>query len=73
MNLAEKIQSIKRINGYRIEISLFERDSSFLANLATDFAVILSAEYADMLAVANHQSQIDFYPIGTGPFKFDAY
>lgn len=73
LNLAEKIQSIKRINGYRIEISLFERDSSFLANLATDFAVILSAEYADMLAVANRQSQIDFYPIGTGPFKFDAY
>ena len=73
LNLAGTIKSIKRINGYRVEISLYERDSSFLANLATDFAVILSAQYADALMLDKRQHEIDFYPIGTGPYQFDAY
>ena len=73
LNLAGTIESIERINGYRVEINLFERDSSFLANLATDFAVILSAQYGDYLSIANRPQQIDFFPIGTGPYKFSAY
>ena len=71
--LNKTIKDIKRINGYRVEITLFTPDSSFLANLATDFAVVLSAEYAQNLLSSGRPSQIDYYPIGTGPFKFSVY
>jgi cationic peptide transport system substrate-binding protein len=49
LNLGKLITQVKRLNGYRVEITLNKPESSFLANLATDFSVILSAEYADKL------------------------
>ncbi len=73
INLPSTIASIERINGYRVEISLYKPDSSFLANLATDFAVILSAQYGDYLTIMDQPQNIDFYPIGTGPYRFDTY
>lgn len=73
IGIAQNIASVERINGYRVEITLKRRDSSFLANLATDFAVILSKEYATELAQAGTPSKIDQLPIGTGPFKFESY
>ncbi|AXT37625.1 ABC transporter substrate-binding protein [Alteromonas sp. BL110] len=73
IGLAQNIASVERVNGYRVEITLKRRDSSFLANLATDFAVILSQEYAEKLAQAGTPSKIDQLPIGTGPFKFESY
>lgn len=73
LGLNQTIKDVKRINGYRIEITLYKSDSSFLANLATDFAVILSEEYAEQLLEKGTPSRIDFFPIGTGPFKFVHY
>ncbi|WJG08372.1 ABC transporter substrate-binding protein [Aliiglaciecola sp. LCG003] len=71
--LSYVINDVKRINGYRVELTLDHPDSSFLANLATDFAVILSAEYAQQLEQLNIKTNIDNLPIGTGPFKFEQY
>lgn len=73
LGLDELITDIKRINGYRIEIHLNKPDSSFLANLATDFAVVLSEEYAEELLVLGKPENLDVMPIGTGPFQFVAY
>lgn len=73
IGLDSLIQDVKRINGYRIEIHLSKPDSSFLANLATDFAIILSEEYAEQLLLSNQARNIDEKPIGTGPFKFVKY
>ena len=73
LGLADIVQDVVRINGYRVEIILNRPDSSFLANLATDFAVILSEEYAEQLASIGKKQRIDHYPIGTGPFKFIDY
>ncbi|MEW9797494.1 ABC transporter substrate-binding protein [Alteromonas sp. CYL-A6] len=70
LGLAGNIASVERINGYRVEITLRHRDSSFLANLATDFSVILSEEYAEQLMTKGMPERIDHYPVGTGPFKF---
>lgn len=70
LELDTVIQDIKRINGYRIEIHLNKPDSSFLANLATDFAIVLSAEYGDILLEKGTPELIDEKPIGTGPFQF---
>ncbi|MFT5669452.1 MAG: cationic peptide transport system substrate-binding protein [Glaciecola sp.] len=73
LGLNQTIKDVIRVNGYRVEITLYKPDSSFLANLATDFSVILSAEYAMQLLEEGNPSRIDFFPIGTGPFKFSRY
>ena len=73
LNLNNNIQAVTRINGYRVEIQLLKPDSSFLANLATDFAVILSAEYGQQLLTQKTPELIDIMPIGTGPYKFVEY
>jgi dipeptide transport system substrate-binding protein len=44
-----------------------------IANLAMDFASIFSAEYADKMMKAGTPQQIDFEPIGTGPFQRVVY
>ena len=67
------IKDVRRINGYRVEIELHRPDSSFLANLATNFSVILSAEYGDTLLQQGNPEALDSLPIGTGPFKYDQY
>ncbi|WP_269518001.1 ABC transporter substrate-binding protein [Alteromonas sp. BMJM2] len=73
LGLADNIADVTRVNGYRIEITLKRRDSSFLANLATDFAVILSEEYAEQLFEQGNPSQIDQLPVGTGPYRFESF
>lgn len=73
LGLKQIVVDVKRINGYRVELTLNQPDSSFLANLASDFAVILSAEYAQSLTEIDEKERIDRYPIGTGPFKFKKY
>ena len=67
------VDTIERINDHTIRFKLNEANSSFLANIATDYAVILSAEYGQKLQIANKKEQIDSLPIGTGPFKLKQY
>jgi cationic peptide transport system substrate-binding protein len=69
LNLGGLITQVKRLNGYRVEITLDKPESSFLANLATDFSVMLSAEYADKLVSRNQKELIDYKPVGTGPYQ----
>src|SRR3546814_17273812 len=44
-----------------------------IANLAMDFASILSAEYADKMMEAGTPEPVDLQPVGTGPFQLIAY
>ena len=67
------IQDIIKIDDYTVQFKLFNAESSFLSNLATDFAVITSKEYADKLATVDKKSQFDIKPIGTGPYKYKQY
>jgi cationic peptide transport system substrate-binding protein len=73
INFSELVNSIEKINDYTVRFNLNRSDSSFLANLATDFAIILSAEYAQQLTARDTEHEIDFVPIGTGPFKVKEY
>jgi cationic peptide transport system substrate-binding protein len=73
LKLGDLITQVKRVNGYRVEITLNKPESSFLANLATDFAVILSAEYADKLVSRNQKELIDYQPVGTGPYQLAGF
>ncbi|OUR60996.1 ABC transporter substrate-binding protein [Colwellia sp. 39_35_sub15_T18] len=67
------IDKIEKINDYTIRFHLTRTDNTFLANLAADFSVILSAEYAQQLTKISAQQNIDTMPIGTGPFKLKEY
>ncbi|MCL1143921.1 ABC transporter substrate-binding protein [Shewanella gaetbuli] len=67
------ISSIEKVNEYQIVFKLNRKDASFLSNLATDFAIILSREYADQLLIEGEPEKIDLQPIGTGPFQLNQY
>lgn len=67
------IEKITKVHPYMVTIHLKEKDSSFLANLAANFAVILSKEYGEQLLTAKTPNKIDTAPIGTGPFYLDSY
>lgn len=73
VGFSDLIDSIEKINEYTIRFTLKRADSSFLANLATDFAVILSKEYGEQLIKENELNRIDSHPVGTGPYKLREY
>ncbi|WP_158589031.1 ABC transporter substrate-binding protein [Alginatibacterium sediminis] len=53
-----------------VEFELVQADSAFLDSLGSEFAVIHSAEYAQLLLDQDQIEQIDLAPVGTGPYKF---
>ncbi|RUO38257.1 ABC transporter substrate-binding protein [Aliidiomarina shirensis] len=71
--LTQLIQSVTAINDHEVEIKIRQQDSSFLANLASDFAIVLSAEYGEQLLASGTAELIDTQPIGTGPFQFSQF
>lgn len=73
MKFDELVEKVEKVNDLTVRFILKHNDSSFLTNLATDYAVILSEEYGQQLVSRNAQHEIDIYPIGTGPFKLKDY
>ncbi|WP_339057014.1 ABC transporter substrate-binding protein SapA [Candidatus Regiella endosymbiont of Tuberolachnus salignus] len=73
LQLARTIKSIKKLDDHNIEFRLRAPDASFLWHLATHYAPILSAEYAEALTQKNQQTEIDHKPVGTGPFMLKQY
>lgn len=71
--LNDSVINITALSPYEVKFELNRPDSTFMFNLATDFSVILSKEYADHLYDTNNKAQIDKKPIGTGPYKFREY
>lgn len=73
VRFADLVEKIEKINDFTVRFVLKRNDSSFLANLATDYSVILSEEYGRQLQNKNAYHEIDILPIGTGPFKLKDY
>ncbi|WP_237386301.1 ABC transporter substrate-binding protein SapA [Xenorhabdus sp. Sc-CR9] len=67
------VQDIRKIDDYTVEFRLHAPDASFIWHLATYYAPILSQEYAEKLHQMNRQEQIDWKPVGTGPFMLEDY
>ena len=67
------IKDIRKTGEHQVEFVLTRPESPFLSILATPFASILSAEYAQQLNRLRHPEWIDNKPIGTGPFRFERY
>jgi len=73
MDMPKLLKSIEAVDDYTIKFSLNNPEAPFLANLAMDFASILSAEYADQMLKAGTPEKVDLDPVGTGPFQLVGY
>ena len=73
MGMPELIQDIRKINNHQVRITLSRPEAPIIANLAMEFASILSKEYADKLLKEGKKELIDTMPVGTGAFVFQKY
>ncbi len=73
MGMPDLIKGIEKVDDMTVKFTLARPESPFLADLAMDFASIMSAEYADQMMKAGTPEVVDQEPIGTGPFQFVAY
>ncbi len=73
MDMGSIIKDIVKVNDHTVKFILNKVEAPFVANLAMDFASILSKEYADQMLAAGTPEKIDNMPIGTGAFVFNSY
>lgn len=73
LQFADSVDSVRKLDNRTVEFRLKKPDASFLWHLATHYASVMSAEYADELAKKDRQEQIDRQPVGTGPYQLDEY
>jgi dipeptide transport system substrate-binding protein len=73
MGFPQLLRSIDRIDDLTVKFVLNRPEAPFLANLAMDFASILSKEYADKLSSNGEKELLNQRPLGTGPFAFIDY
>ena len=73
MSMPDLLESIEKKDDYTVVFKLKEPNAPIIANLAMDFATIMSAEYADAMLKAGTPEKVDQEPIGTGPFQLVNY
>lgn len=71
--LKNKIARISAVNNYTVKIELNAPDHALLSHLASQYAVILSKEYALQLNADENLSQLDLLPVGTGVYQLSSY
>ena len=73
MSMPDLIKDIVKVDDYTVKFVLNRPEAPMLANLAMDFASIMSKEYADKLDAEGKKDMLNQQPVGTGPFGFVAY
>ena len=73
MSMPDLLTDIIKVDDYTVTFKLSRPEAPMIANLGMDFASVVSKEYADQLAAAGNKEDLNQKPIGTGPFKFQAY
>ena len=73
MDFPKLIKSVEKVDDLTVKFVLNRPEAPFVADLAMDFASIVSKEYADKLAAEGKMAQMNQMPLGTGPFTFVAY
>ena len=73
MSMPDLISSIEKVDDYTVKFVLNRPEAPFVANLAMDFASIVSAEYGQAMLDAGTPEMMNQAPVGTGPFSFVAY
>jgi len=73
MSMPDLIGSVEAVDDMTVKFTLTRPEAPMIANLAMDFASIVSKEYADAMMEAGTPEMLNQQPIGTGPFAFQAY
>jgi len=73
MDMPALLKSVEKIDDMTVKFTLTRPEAPMIANLAMDFASIVSKEYADKLEAAGTKELLNQQPVGTGPFRFVAY
>jgi len=72
--MTDLLKSVTAPDRSTVVFRLHRPDPSFLRILSSDFAVIVSKEYADFLRTFGRDPDFfNSHPIGTGPFMFDDF
>ena len=70
MGMKNIVDKVEKVDDYTVRFTLKRPEAPFLADMAMDFASILSKEYFDTMMKKGTPNAADIYPIGTGPFEF---
>ncbi len=73
MSMPDVIKSVEKVDDSTVKFTLNKPNAPFLADLAMDFASIMSKEYADKLLADGNPDMLNQQPVGTGPFTFVDY
>ncbi len=73
MSMPDLIEKIEKVDDHTVKFVLNRPEAPMLANLAMDFASIVSKEYADKLEAEGKPEMLNQVPLGTGPFQYVAY
>ena len=73
MGFPKLLVSIDKVDDYTVNFVLTKPNAPFLADLAMDFATILSKEYGDTLMKLGKPELLSQEPIGSGPFSLLQY
>jgi dipeptide transport system substrate-binding protein len=73
MDMQNLLKSVEKVDDNTVKFTLSTPEAPFIANLAMDFASILSKEQADQYQKAGTLEQLDQTPSGTGPFALVNY
>ena len=73
MDMPKYIASLEKVDDLTVKLTLTEPNAPMLANLAMQFASIVSKEYADQLEASGDMAAFSTQPVGTGPFQLVDY
>jgi len=73
MGMKNIVASVEKVDDYTVRFNLKRPEAPFLADMAMDFASILSKEYFEAMQKKGTPNAADVYPIGTGAFEFVSY
>ncbi|PSM16777.1 MULTISPECIES: ABC transporter substrate-binding protein [Nitratireductor] len=73
MSMPDLIKEIVKVDDMTVKFVLTRPEAPMVANLAMDFASVMSKEYADKLEADGKMDMLNQQPVGTGPFQFVAY
>jgi dipeptide transport system substrate-binding protein len=73
MGMKNIVDRVDKVDDYTVRFVLKRPEAPFLADMAMDFASILSEEYFETMQRKGSPNAADAYPIGTGPFSFVSY
>ncbi len=73
MGMKNIVDKVEKLDDYQVRFTLKRPEAPFLADMAMDFASILSKDYFEAMMKKGTPNAADAYPIGTGPFEFVSY